>query len=57
MLLDMADQLVGIPLIGKFFDEISLNSTKKEVILLRKFQKFEHSHRNEFDEIAEALHF
>lgn len=56
-LLDMADQLAGIPLIGKFFDEISLNSTKKEVILLRKFQEFEHSHRNEFDEIAEALHF
>lgn len=56
-LLDMADQLAGIPLIGKFFDEISLNSTKKEVILLRKFQEFEHSHRNEFAEIAEALHF
>ncbi|TFJ75506.1 T7SS effector LXG polymorphic toxin [Carnobacterium maltaromaticum] len=56
-LLDMADQLAGIPLIGKFFDEISLNSTKKEVILLRKFQEFEHSHQNEFDEIAEALHF
>ena len=56
-LLDMADQLAGIPGIGKFFDEVSLNSTKKEVILLRKFQEFEHSHRNEFDEIAEALHF
>lgn len=56
-LLDMADQLAGIPLIRKFFDEISLNSTKKEVILLRKFQEFEHSHRNEFAEIAEALHF
>lgn len=56
-LLDMADQLAGIPGIGKFFDEVSLNSTKKEVILLRKFQEFEHSHRNEFAEIAEALHF
>ncbi|MGX7418441.1 hypothetical protein ACWOFR_06505, partial [Carnobacterium gallinarum] len=56
-LLDMADQLAGIPGIGKFFDEFSLNSAKKEVILLRKFQEFEYSHRNEFDEIAEALHF
>lgn len=56
-LLDMADQLASIPGIGKFFDEVSLNSTKKEVILLRKFQEFEHSHQNEFDEIAEALHF
>lgn len=56
-LLDMGDQLASIPGIGKFFDEVSLNSTKKEVILLRKFQEFEHSHRNEFDEIAEALHF
>lgn len=56
-LLDMADDLAGIPGLGKFFDELSLESTTKEVILLRKFQEFEFYHRNDFDEVAEALHF
>ncbi|TFJ46866.1 hypothetical protein CKN80_03775 [Carnobacterium divergens] len=54
---DMVDELAGIPGIGKIFNEISLNETKKEVILLQKFQEFESRHSADFDDILETLYY
>lgn len=54
---DMVDELAGIPGIGKIFNEISLNETKKEVILLQKFQEFESRHSSDFDDILETLYY